>query len=44
MDDEEMLRKLAKEMLKRLSYRVEAVTDGSAAIDIYNRSLRDNLP
>ena len=37
MDDEEMLRNLAEQMLKRLGYAVETVKDGIEAIEVYNR-------
>ncbi len=37
MDDEEMLRKLAQQMLKKLGYEVETVKDGIEAIEAYER-------
>ena len=39
MDDEEMLRNLARRMLERLGYEVETVKDGVEAIEIYNNHL-----
>ena len=35
MDDEEMLRKLARQMLERMGYAVETVKDGLEAIEVY---------
>jgi len=37
MDDEEMLRKLAEQMLKKLGYSVKTVKDGVEAIEAYKR-------
>ena len=37
MDDEEMLRKLARQMLEREGYAVETVKDGLEAIAVYQK-------
>jgi len=37
MDDEELLRDLAKQMLPRIGYEVEVACDGVEAIDLYRR-------
>jgi len=37
MDDEEMLRKLARQMLERMGYAVETVKDGVEAIKAYQK-------
>lgn len=39
MDDEEMLLKLGEQMLKKLGYAMEAVTDGAQAIKIYKKQM-----
>ena len=41
MDDEEMLRKLARQMLERMGYAVETVKDGVEAIALY-KSQKDS--
>lgn len=44
MDDEEMLRKLAQQMLKRLGYKVETVKDGLEAIEMYRQRFDSDEP
>jgi two-component system, cell cycle sensor histidine kinase and response regulator CckA len=44
MDDEEMLRKLGKQMLNRLGYHAESVKDGVEAIEIYTDRLKSDQP
>lgn len=44
MDDEEMLRHLAEQMLKRLGYKVETVKDGTEAIGLYKKHLDSDEP
>ena len=44
MDDEEMLRTLARRMLERLEYKVETVKDGVEAIEIYKKHLDSGEP
>jgi CheY-like chemotaxis protein len=44
MDDEEMLRSLAKQMLNRLGYKVETVKDGIEAIEVYKKQLDSAKP
>ncbi len=39
MDDEEMLRKLARQMLERLGYTVETAKDGVEAMERYQRQM-----
>lgn len=38
MDDEEMIRLVARTMLKRIGYEVEFATDGSEAIEMYKKA------
>jgi two-component system, cell cycle sensor histidine kinase and response regulator CckA len=38
MDDEEMIRKLAREMLEAVEWRAETAPDGKAALDLYRRA------
>lgn len=42
MDDEPMLREMTKHMLTRLGYNVVLVKDGHGAIEIYNKSFKDD--
>jgi PAS domain S-box-containing protein len=44
MDDEEMLRKLARQMLKRLGYRAKTVKDGVEAIDAVLKQKKSGKP
>jgi CheY-like chemotaxis protein len=44
MDDEEMLRNLAEQMLNRLGYEVETVKDGIEAIEVYKKQLDSVKP
>ena len=44
MDDEEMVRLVARTMLKRIGYDVEFAGDGSEAIDIYKKAIELNQP
>jgi PAS domain S-box-containing protein len=44
MDDEEMLRNLAKQMLNRLGYEVKTVKDGIEAIEVYRKQLGSANP
>lgn len=44
MDDEEMLRELAVEMLGDLGYRPLACTDGQAAVDLYRQAREAQEP
>jgi CheY-like chemotaxis protein len=44
MDDEEMLRNLAKQMLSRLGYEVETVKDGVEAIEVYRKQFGLDKP
>ncbi len=44
MDDEEMLRHLAEQMLKRLGYAVETVKDGIEAIEAYKKKKDSGEP
>jgi PAS domain S-box-containing protein len=44
MDDEEMVRKVASEMLRVLGYEVEAVSDGAEAVDMYSEAIRSGNP
>ena len=41
MDDEEMVSKVAGEMLRQLGYDVVQVKDGQEAIERYRKSMRD---
>ena len=44
MDDEEMLRNLAEQMLKKLGYAVETVRDGVEAIEAYKKQKYSGEP
>ncbi len=44
MDDEEMIREVASEMLKRKGYSVETASDGSMAIEMYKKSIASEDP
>ena len=44
MDDEEMLRKLARHMLERLGYETKTVKDGIEAIDVYKKQKDSGKP
>jgi two-component system cell cycle sensor histidine kinase/response regulator CckA len=44
MDDEELIRKLAKELLMELGYEVSLAREGSEAIDIYKQAMSDTRP
>jgi len=44
MDDEEMLRKLARQMLERMGYSVETVKDGVEAIETYQKQKDSDTP
>ncbi len=44
MDDEEMLRKLAEQMLRRLGYQAKTVKDGIEAIDAVRRQMNSGKP
>jgi len=44
MDDEEMLRKLVRQMLERMGYAVETVKNGVEAIEAYKRQQDSNDP
>ena len=39
MDDDEMIREIAKAMLTRLGYEIELATDGAEAVDMYRKDL-----
>ncbi len=44
MDDEEMLRKLSRQMLKRLGYEAKSVKNGAEAIDAYQKQKESGEP
>ncbi len=44
MDDEEMLRKLVRQMLKRMGYAVETVKNGFEAVEAYKRQKDSGEP
>jgi len=44
MDDEEMLRNLTEQMLKKLGYAVETVKDGVEAIETYEKQMDSDKP
>jgi CheY-like chemotaxis protein len=44
MDDEQMVRDIAQEMLRILGYRVSLTKDGSEAIDLYRRAKQSGEP
>ncbi len=44
MDDEEMIREVASEMLKRKGYTVETASDGKMAIEMYKDSMAGQAP
>ena len=44
MDDDEMVRFVAGETLKRYGFEVEFATDGSQAVRLYQEHLRDGIP
>ena len=44
MDDEEMMRKMAPQMLKRQGYAVETVKDGVEAIEAYQKQQKSGNP
>ena len=44
MDDEEMLRKLSRQMLKRLGYVTKSVKNGAEAIDAYKKQKESGEP
>ena len=44
MDDEEMIREIITEMLKKNGYLVETASDGKQAIEMYKQSLDDGEP
>ncbi len=44
MDDEELLRDLAKQMLPRIGYEVEVAWDGVEAIDLYKEAMASGKP
>jgi CheY-like chemotaxis protein len=39
MDDDEMIREIAKAMLTRLGYEIKLATDGAEAVDMYQKDL-----
>ncbi len=44
MDDEEMIREVASEMLKRKGYFVETASDGKIAVEMYKESIASEKP
>lgn len=44
MDDEEMVRLVARTMLKRIGYEVESATDGAEAIELYKKAKESGQP
>lgn len=44
MDDEEIVREVASEMLMHLEYEVDCAEDGEKAINLYKKSLEANKP
>ena len=44
MDDEEMIREVASEMLKRKGYSVETASDGKIAVEMYRESMASKKP
>ena len=42
MDDEEMILYVTKEMLEMLGFKVETVTSGTLAIEVYKKSMEEN--
>jgi len=44
MDDEELIRNVAAEMISALGHEVESVADGSAAIDAFARARKEGRP
>jgi CheY-like chemotaxis protein len=44
MDDEEMLRNLADQMLNRLGYDIETAKNGSEAIELYKQAMNAGKP
>jgi len=44
MDDEELIRKMAAEMLKNLGYEVQIAKDGTEAITLYQKEMKNGSP
>jgi CheY-like chemotaxis protein len=44
MDDEEIIRETAKEILEHIGYKVELANDGNSAIKMYENALRSGTP
>ncbi|OLS28176.1 MAG: Sporulation kinase E [Candidatus Heimdallarchaeota archaeon LC_2] len=44
MDDDALIRKTMKELLKELGFTVDLVDDGEKAIDLYRKSIEENNP
>ncbi len=44
MDDEELLREVAGEMIEKLGYEIEFAKDGSEAISLYENALKSSIP
>jgi PAS domain S-box-containing protein len=44
MDDEELVREMAAEMLKNLGYEVQIAKDGTEAIALYQREMKNGSP
>jgi PAS domain S-box-containing protein len=44
MDDEEIIRETAREILQHIGYKVELANDGNRAIEMYENALRSGTP
>ena len=44
MDDEELLREVAGEMIENLGYEIEFAKDGNEAISLYKNALKSSIP
>ncbi len=44
MDDEEPILRMAERLMKRMGYEVDAVLDGKAAVDHYQKAMKEGRP
>ncbi len=44
MDDEEIIRRVGKELIEGLGYEVETASDGAEAIELYKRAMEEERP
>ena len=44
MDDEEIIREIAKEIIEQIGYQAELANDGEEAIELYKKAMRSGIP